>query len=202
MKIYLIIGIFLISNLICFSKEQNDIIIDSDLTFEEAIKGTKAPKEVIDKISLLNVEYYSTDGKLHHGQLIIDSSLKQDITEIFEIIKEIRFPVEKVIPIVKYYWSDDESMSQNNSSSFNYRFIAGTERLSKHALGRAVDINPFFNPVIYDDGSVTPKGAKYDTQRAGTFSKEHPVVQAFLKRGWRWGGDFKSYKDNHHFDKE
>lgn len=31
-------------------------------------------------------------------------------------------------------------MAADNSSAFNYRTIAGTDRLSRHALGRAVDI--------------------------------------------------------------
>jgi len=29
----------------------------------------------------------------------------------------------------------------------------------------------------------------------------HQVVKEFLKRGWRWGGNFEQPKDYHHFEK-
>lgn len=177
------------------------IIIDSDMSFEEAIRGTTAPKEIIDSLTLLNVTYYSTDGKLHQGQLVVHKSLAGDIKEIFKLIKEIKFPVAKVIPIVRYNWSDEKSMDDNNTSSFNYRTIAGTTRLSLHSYGKAIDINPFFNPVVYNDGKRTPSNAQRDTSKPGTFTENHPVVQKFLRLGWRWGGHFNQYKDFHHFDK-
>lgn len=176
-------------------------IIDSDMTFHDAILGTDAPKDILDSLVLLDVEYYSFDGKLHKGQLVINKILKEDIIAIFEFIKELKFPINKVIPIVRYNWSDDASMSDNNSSAFCYRFVANTTRLSNHSFGRAIDINPFQNPVVYANGKISPAGAKYDPEEAGTFHKDHPVVKEFKKRGWRWGGDFTSFKDYHHFDK-
>ena len=33
-------------------------IVDSNMSFEEATKGTKAPKELLDSIVLLDVVYY------------------------------------------------------------------------------------------------------------------------------------------------
>jgi peptidoglycan LD-endopeptidase CwlK len=178
-----------------------EVIIDSQFTFEEAIKGTEAPDSVIIQLCLLEVEYYSTDSKLHRGQIILHQSVKEDIIEIFQLIKQTKFPVKKVIPIVKYKWSDDASMEDNNTSAFCYRFIAGTTKLSKHSFGKAIDINPFFNPVVYPDGTISPKNAKYDKKAQGTFTEDSPIVQEFLKRGWRWGHNFSKYADNHHFDK-
>ena len=160
------------------------------------------PKDALENLCLIEVQYYGFDGKLHQGQLIMNKAVKKDIEEIFALILKEKFPIEKVIPVNQFAWDDDSSMSANNSSSFNYRNIAGTNRLSKHALGMAIDINPFLNPVVYKDGSITPKGAKYEIKRKGTFSLDHPIVKAFKERGWRWGGEFNSYKDNHHFDKE
>jgi hypothetical protein len=92
-------------------------------------------------------------------------------------------------------------MAVNNSSGFNFRTIAGTTKLSLHSLGKAVDINPWQNPVIYPDGSIAPSGAIYNPQKAGTFSNNHPVVVEFIKRGWHWGGNFVEPKDYHHFEK-
>ena len=185
-----------------FVNAEETMIIDSDMTFAESIKGTKAPQKVIDQLCLLDVYYYSFDSKLHKGQVVVNKAVKKDVTEIFELIKSTKFKVKKAIPIVEYKWSDDASMADNNSSAFCYRFIAGTKRMSNHSYGMAVDINPFNNPVVYKSGRVSPKGAKYKPKSEGTFSKTHPVVKAFLDRGWRWGGDFRKYKDNHHFDKK
>lgn len=193
--------IILIILLFFNSLSAKEIIIDSDMTFEEAISGTNAPEEIISDLVLIDVEYYSFDGKLHRGQLVMHKDTEQDITAIFKLIREKKFPVEKCIPIVDYEWSDNASMEANNSSGFNYRFIAGTKRLSNHSFGRAIDINPIQNPVIYGDGRISPEGAVYNTKKAGTFSPDCEIVKEFKKRGWRWGGDWNSLKDNHHFDK-
>jgi peptidoglycan LD-endopeptidase CwlK len=198
-SVLIIICCVLFTNL---TKAEEEIIYDSQMTFEESIKGTKAPKDVIEKLELIDVQYYSFDGKLHQGQLVVHKDVLQDVIEIFDIIKEIKYPVEKALPIVLYDWSDNGSMDDNNSSAFNYRFIAGTKRLSNHAFGKAVDINPMNNPYITSDGKIIPSGGEYDTEEFATFTEDHPVVKAFKERGWRWGGNFNSYKDYHHFDKE
>jgi peptidoglycan LD-endopeptidase CwlK len=179
----------------------NEIVIDSQMTFVEALTGTTASPEVISALCILEVSYYSFDGKLHKGQLVLHKAVEKDIREIFRLIEAVRFPVAKVIPIVRYQWFDDASMADNNSSAFNYRFVQGTERLSHHALGRAVDINPCQNPVIYKDGRIDPPGAVYRSDKAGAFSEASPIVQAFLSRGWYWGAHFKTVKDHHHFQK-
>lgn len=177
-------------------------ITDSNMSFEEATKGTKAPKEILDSIVLLSVNYYSTDSKIHKGQILVNKEVADDVKFFFSFLLEKKFPIKQVIPIVKYKWDDEASMSDNNSSAFNYRFIAGTTRLSNHSFGRAIDINPFFNPVIYTDPpSISPKGAKYIPGNPGVFSGNSEIVIEMKKRGWRWGGDWNSLKDNHHFDK-
>jgi peptidoglycan L-alanyl-D-glutamate endopeptidase CwlK len=176
-------------------------IIDSSMTFEEAVLGTKAPKGVIDSLCLITVCYRAFDGRLYQGQLVVHGGVEKEVIEIFEIIERLKFPIARVVPIVKYDWSDDASMVANNTSAFNYRFIMGTDRFSHHAYGRAVDINPFLNPVIYEDGRIDPPGAIYNTEEEGTFSESHPIVQEFLRRGWRWGGNFRPSIDYHHFDK-
>ena len=174
---------------------------DSSMTFDEAIFGTGAPREVIDRLCLVDIRYRAFDGRLRQGQLVIHQEVKEDVLEIFYLIERTAFPLFQAVPIVKYGWSDDLSMADNNTSAFNYRLVQGTDRLSNHAFGRAVDINPFLNPVIDEDGRIDPPGASYISGRPGTLDDSHPVVQAFLKLGWRWGGHFKPKRDYHHFDK-
>ena len=181
--------------------DDEEIIVDSAISFSEAIEGTNAPPEIVDSLVLVDVLYYAFDGLKHQGQLIVNSVLEDDVYEIFALIERIKFPVGLVIPIVAYRWDDHISMANNNSSSFNFRVIEGTTKLSLHSFGRAVDINPVQNPVIYPNGVIVPKGAKYSPSSAGTFSANNPVVQEFVKRGWHWGGNFQQPKDYHHFEK-
>jgi peptidoglycan LD-endopeptidase CwlK len=176
-------------------------ITDSRLGFAEAVEGSSAPLEIIDRLSMIDVLYYSFDGKRHQGQIIVDGDLEDDVFEIFSVIEKLKFPVGRVIPIVYYQWDDRKSMAANNSSSFNFRAIEGTTKLSMHSLGKAVDINPAQNPVIYPDGKIAPAGAVYKKEKAGTLVSGHPVVLEFLKRGWHWGGNFDQPKDYHHFEK-
>jgi hypothetical protein len=176
-------------------------IMDSSMSFSEAIEGTNAPQEIIDILSMIDVCYYSFDGRKHQGQIIVNRELEDDVYDIFNFIEKTIFPVGKVVPIVAYQWNDHNSMADNNSSSFNFRVIEGTTKLSMHSLGKAVDINPVQNPVIYPNGVIAPKGAKYLPQERGTFTADHAVVQEFLRRGWHWGGNFDQPKDYHHFEK-
>ena len=181
--------------------DNEEIIVDSLMNFSEAIEGTTAPEEILDSLSLVDVLYYSFDGKKHQGQLIVNSDLEDDVYEIFALIEQLKFPVGKVIPVVAYSWDDQESMADNNSSSFNFRVIEGTTKLSMHSLGKAVDINPVQNPVIYPNSVIAPQGAKYSPSNAGTFTADNAIVQEFIKRGWHWGGNFEQPKDYHHFEK-
>jgi len=147
---------------------------------------------------LLN--HSSDDNTTHHGQLVVHKEVAEDVKEIFEIIRQIHFPIEKVVPICEYKWSDEKSMQDNNSSGFNYRFISGSKILSKHASGLAIDINPKQNPYI-KNGITSPAGSVYDIDAEGTITSDSPIVAEFKKRGWTWGGDWKSLKDYQHFQK-
>lgn len=176
------------------------LTIDSNLTLEEALAGTQAPPEIKRQQVLLDIEHWSFDGALHRGQLLVHEAVADEVASIFEIVKTARFPIEKIIPVVAYHWSDDVSMEENNTSGFNYRAIVGASALSRHATGRAVDINPRLNPYIKGD-LVLPPGAVYDPQQPGTLTADSVVVQAFTECGWTWGGHWETRKDWHHFEK-
>lgn len=177
-------------------------ISQTKMTYKEAFHGTKAPDSVKKQIKVLDLNYYGFDGKIHKGQLLVNTDLQADTKEIFDFMLKNKFPIEKMIPVSAYDWSDDASMKDNNTSAFNYRFVAGTKRLSNHSYGRAIDINPRINPVFYNDGRMSPENGERDTTKAGTFYKNHPVVLKFKELGWEWGGDWNSLKDYHHFQKK
>ena len=180
-------------------------VVDSRLTREDAILHRLpacCPPEIVARQALVDVEHLGFDGRLHVGQLVIDEALVDDVQAVFAVVRETRTPVTSVIPIAApaFDWSDDASMRADNTSGFNYRPVAGTNVLSRHACGRAIDLNPRENP--YLGGKVVqPAGALHDPRRPGTLTADHPVVRAFKARGWTWGGDFKALKDYQHFEK-
>jgi hypothetical protein len=181
-------------------------IVDSDMSLPEALKK-ESPPEFKKRQRLVEVFYYSFDGKIHKGQLVIDERLVEDIREVFRIILETRFPVTSVIPIShdRFFkdgkWNEDDlSMLANNTSAFNYRTVTGGKSLSRHAYGYAIDINPAQNPYIKGK-IVLPPGAIYDPCKPGTLSSASPVVKTFLRLGWIWGGNWETLKDYQHFEK-
>ncbi|MDX6445283.1 MAG: peptidoglycan LD-endopeptidase CwlK [Blastocatellia bacterium] len=183
-------------------------IVDSRMTEREAFEGldSKCPADIRKRQKVVKLKYYSSDGKIHQGQLVIDAELKNDIKKVFALALKERFPIYSVIPISdKRFrkdgrWDDELSMEANNTSAFNYREITGGGRVSNHAYGRAIDINTFLNPYIKGD-IVLPHGAKYDPSIAGTFTADNLIVRAFLGLGWDWGGNWTSPKDYQHFEK-
>jgi hypothetical protein len=171
------------------------------VNLSEALHNTKAPQGIIDTIVLVDIPYFGFNDQIHDGQLLIHKDLAKDVQAIFAELAERQFPIERIVPIVAYDWDDVASMSANNSSAFNYRVIAGTDRLSNHATGRALDINPIQNPYFTSEGISSPPGLIYDVQTKGTIIAEDFVVSTFKKRGWQWGGDWASVKDYQHFEK-
>ena len=183
------------------NNEQDAPIADCNYTFDEATKGLEIPKSILKQLTLVDVEYYSFDSKLHKGQILINKRAAKDVKGVFEFIKFSRFPVAKVIPVVKYNWSDQESMNDNNTSAFNYRKVKGQKVLSAHSYGLAIDINPLQNPHIKGK-SVQPPSGKYEAEKPGTILRDSKLVTEFRERGWEWGGRWRSSKDYQHFEKK
>ena len=171
------------------------------MTFEESVEGVsdECPGWILDNQVLIDVVYWGFDGELHQGWVVADARVVNDLLLVFSQMFLLEFPMESVIPICEFGWDDDVSMECNNTSAFNYRCVPGTERLSNHSYGLAIDINPVQNP-YYAGGRVSPEGAFYDASVPGTLYDGHPVVILFKSLGWRWGGDW-SEPDYQHFDK-
>jgi hypothetical protein len=175
--------------------------IDSAMSLRGALSGRAIPPHILRNQIVVPIEHVGFDSRLHHGQLVLHRNLKRDIQYIFDALRQRAFPIEKIIPISAYDWDDDASMASNNTSGFNYRTIVGTDRLSMHAFGRALDINPLLNPNISGSGVVTPQNARYEPERPGTITADGPVASLFKERGFVWGGDWKSLKDYQHFER-
>lgn len=183
-----------------------------DETVRNRIAGKSFPADALiteDQLRYLTVSYYGFDGVVHQGELLVNEVIAADVLNIFRELLEVKYPIESIRLIDDYDAADEKSMEANNTSSFNYRVIAGTDKLSSHAQGLAVDINPLYNPYVKEgaDGLICePAVAVLYADR----SKEFPYkieegdicCSIFKKYGFTWGGDWKNVKDYQHFEKE
>lgn len=101
-----------------------------------------------EELSYLRIRYVDLHGKTQDGEMVVNRRIAETVLSIFEELYAAKYPIEK-IRLVDHYDADDErSMTDNNSSSFNFRFISHTTKVSKHGMGAAIDINPLYNPYV------------------------------------------------------
>lgn len=159
----------------------------------------------LDDLRYLKMNYIDFNGDHQIGEMIVNKKIADDILEIFEILYDNGFQIEK-IRLVDHYDSDDRaSMIDNNTSAFNYRVVAGTNKLSNHAYGLALDINPMQNPYIAGK-TISPIGSEEyierEDVRKGMIIKGDVCYNAFISKGFTWGGEWNNIKDYQHFEIE
>ena len=177
-----------------------------DEVYKNMIGKSIPKKDLVDinSLSYLKITYYGFDNKAHIGEMIVNKEVASEVLDIFKELYENKYPIEKMNLIDKYNADDDQSMKDDNTSAFCYRVIEGSDVISNHSKGLAIDINPLINPMV-KNGVVSPnEGNKYiDREKnvKGMIRKGDACYEAFIKRGWTWGGDWKSLKDYQHFEK-
>ncbi len=192
-----------------------DFFCESEITDEifERIYGKSfkvdctVPREDLRYVRVL---FYGFDRETHIGGVIVNQKISKDIVDIFYQLYINNYEIESMTLVDEFDADDDKSMKANNTSSFNYRTIAGSTKLSNHSLGMAIDINPLYNPYVKTkpDGTViiSPDSAVDYIDREAEF--EHKITsedlccKLFKEHGFTWGGDYNSLKDYQHFEKE
>ncbi len=169
------------------------------MTLDETLAGKEIPEDIKKDLLLVTIPYLSFDNAVQQGHLVVHANVAEEVQNIFKKLSEIRFPIARIIPTHVYEWDDNASMAANNTSAFNYRVIFGTNRLSNHSYGRAIDINPMQNPYTQHNGVIVPSGARHDPTQQGTITVE--IASLFKSFGWQWGGDWQERKDWQHFEK-
>ncbi len=163
------------------------------------------PREELRYLRLL---HKNLEGGTLEGEMVVNKAIAEDVLDIFRRLYEASYPIERV-RLVDYYNAEDElSMRDNNSSSFNFRFISHTTKVSRHGLGLAIDINPYYNPYhkILPDGTVSlePAGTEAYLDRAASFpykiEKGDLCWRLFIEHGFEWGGEWTGCKDWQHFE--
>src|SRR5215470_18606933 len=111
-------------------------------------------------LAYLQVDHVSFAGPAR-GELVVAAALAPRAIALFRRLWQIGFPIRQLRLVDDFGASDDASMTADNSSAFNFRVVAGTQMLSQHALGRAIDINPLENPWRRPDRILPEAGAAF-----------------------------------------
>ena len=152
--------------------------------------GSSLPLE---QLRYLRIPHYpEIHGDIVLGEMICNAAIAEDLLEIFRALFDRHYPIARMRLIDDYGGDDDASMRANN----------------KHALGLAVDINPFYNPLVRVRGGVVrvfPAESRAFADRSQAFdykiSKGDLCYREFVARGFRWGGSWASSQDYQHFEK-
>lgn len=187
-----------------------------DAAILERIQGKsyhENPDISIEELRYLKVLHYNFQQEIQVGEMIVNKEIATDCLEIFQTLFEQKYEIKSMY-LIDTYWTgdasstDEASMNDDNSSGFCYRTIANTTKLSNHALGFAIDINPYENPYItYKNGKPVyyqNNGERYaDRSVIGEHMIDHNDLcyQLFIQKGFTWGGDWKNSKDYQHFEK-
>ena len=163
----------------------------------------------------LKVLHYNYDHEIQVGELIVNEKIAEDCRNIFQELFAVEYEIQSMY-LLDRFWvgngvdSDTASIENNNTSAFNYRVVPGTDHLSNHARGCAIDLNPLQNPYVkYKKDGTFDKYykdmEKYIDRSCGEahmITHEDPAYQIFTKYGFTWGGDWNSSKDYQHFEKK
>lgn len=196
----------------------NQSIFEKDFFYEEIspeiekrILGTSYPANCgipLEDLRYVKVKHYDFNGNVKDGELIVNASVAGELIDILVELYEHKYPIAKMVLIDEYGADDEKSMEDNNTSCFNYRNIDSSERLSLHSYGLAIDINPLYNPYVrtgFGERNVLPANASIYVDRnsslQGMIIKDDICYNAFISRGWKWGGEWSAYKDYQHFYK-
>ena len=162
-----------------------------------------------EELRYVHILHTGFDGETKEGELVVNKAIADDVLAIFEELYRAKYPIEKVRLVDEYGADDEASMSDNNSSAFNFRTISHTTTISKHGLGMAIDINPLYNPYVKTvNGALsiepTNAAAYVDRSEENPYRIDHDDLcyKLFTEHGFTWGGDWVHSKDYQHFEKE
>lgn len=163
----------------------------------------------LDDLRYVVLQYVDFDGNSQSGEMICGKAIAQDVVEIFYELYTNDYRIQSIKLIDEFGGDDTASMEANNTSCFNYRVVDNSTRLSNHAYGLAIDLNPFYNPyVTYPDGNIriSPQGSEPYVDRNSDFpykiDENDLAYKLFKEHGFKWGGNWNSVKDYQHFEKK
>lgn len=154
-----------------------------------------------DDLRYIQVNHWGFDYCIYEGELIVHKDAAEEIVDIFKELFTIQYPIEKMLLIEEYEANDELSCEDNNS----YASCSHSEELFYPI--QSLTINPLLNPLALEERVIPSNGKEFLDRTLscrGLITEEDPLYQAFIKRGWKWGGHSNSetHLDYQHFYKE
>ncbi len=164
----------------------------------------------LNDLRYVRVKHWDFKGGVKMGELIVHKRVAKDVTEIFEELFTIGYPVRQMRLVSDFKANDWQSIEADNTSALNCRSLTGSsKKWSNHAYGMAIDLTPIENPYISRTGRISHKASFKYRKRVhipsrgladkAVLLKNDKAVQIFKKYGWKWGGDWNGIKDYQHF---
>lgn len=145
-------------------------------------KIPKNKKEIEKYLVITKINYIDKKGNKKTKNIFIHKKLASQVKNIFKEIEKAGFPAYDIQVYNHKYRTNSDTI----------------KKLSDHAYGVAIDINPKencykINGKCTNDYFYKPNKNKY------SITKNSVVYKAFTKRGWIWGGDWYPNQDYMHF---
>jgi hypothetical protein len=154
------------------------------------------------ELRLLELSFWGFDGRPHTGRLVVNATVADQVVAVFKELYDARFPIEEMRLVTRADLDAAPTGDGNTTAAYACRPVRGSTEWSAHAYGLAVDVNPFMNPYRSGDLVLPELASAYldrSWRRPGMIFVDGPVVAAFDRVGWTWGGTFQSVLDLHHF---
>jgi hypothetical protein len=155
-----------------------------------------------DELSWVRLTFRGFDGARHTVELLVATSVAGKIVQVFRDLWDDGFPIEQMRITTRAELDAPPTGDGNDTGAFACRPVRGETVFSQHAYGLAVDVNPFQNPYSKGDVVLPELASAYldrGDARPGMILAGGPVVAAFARIGWGWGGAWTSLKDRQHF---
>lgn len=200
----------------CCAQDTGSIFCDQRFYFSsspipEAVLSRMTGKSLPEKalinakdLRYLTLPYYDFDGNIRQGEMVCHKAVARDLLLVFKELFQLKYPIYSIKLVDDFDADDEASMRANNTSCFNYRTVPGTNRLSRHSFGMAVDINPLQNPWVTGN-KIHPANARDYVDRTKDFphkiDHDDACYRIMKAHGFSWGGDWPWGKDYQHFQK-
>ncbi len=215
LKIFILFTVFACQNLLVCAQDRSFCQMPIPDSVMARMQGVSLPVAEAarhgirqEDLCYLRLLHYDYEGNVREGEIVCNAAIADDLLDIFKQLFEAKYPIASIRLIDEFGADDERSMRANNTSCFCFRAVAGTKKLSKHARGLAIDLNPLQNPCVKTRNGrtiVQPATATRFTNRSRKFAHkiDHKdlAYRLFREHGFTWGGSWRSLKDYQHFER-
>ena len=156
----------------------------------------------LEDLRYVNVSFRGFDGRPHTGELVVAANIADEVVQIFRTLYDLDFPIEEMRLPTTADLRAAPTGDGSNTAAYVCRKARGQSRLSSHAYGTAIDVNPFHNPNQRRDVVLPELASAYldrSWRRPGMLLRGSREVKAFTDAGFTWGGTFRTTPDPMHF---